>query len=171
AEQGHQGAHAEAVLGLAAQALDLVAAAVVGADRRQRLAGQTNGVLGLVLDLLSGEVAKVELGGEELEAALHGPPYRYLQDGRVGGVQLLFREDDVPGHDFLGTNAIFDADEEVTEEAGVEIQRLDDHVDAVLEGFDDLVGAAAQVVVGGQEPGTFRALDGLAENLGVAVGH
>ena len=40
-----------------------------------------------------------------------------------------------------------------------------------LQRFDHLIGSAAGVVVGGQVPGGFRALEGLVEHLGVVVGH
>ena len=69
-----------------------------------------------------------------------------------------------------GRDALLDAGEQLAQEARVEVERLDHDVDAVLERLDDLVGAAAHVVVGGEEPGALRALHDLVEDLGVAVG-
>ena len=53
----------------------------------------------------------------------------------------------------------------------VERSAADDEVDAVLEGVDDGERAAAQIVVGRQEPRRRARIDHLLVHLGVALGH
>src|SRR5262249_20650378 len=67
--------------------------------------------------------------------------------------------------------AFLDAHQQLAQKADVEGQRLDDDVNAVAQGLDDLVGTAAGVVVGGEVPGGLGALVNVVKDLRIVVGH
>ena len=94
--------------------------------------------------------------------------HRHRADLGRRPVELLFGEDDVGRHELLGSLARLDPLDELVEEARVE-GAADDDVDAVPQRLDDLVGAAALVVVGGEEPGGAGHSYDLVEHLGVVV--
>lgn len=169
-EHGHQGAHREAVLRLRVEVQLRVLASGVG-EAVERHAGDLDRVLGHVLELPSAGLEELEFAREELQAAAQGERHPHGADLLLQAVELGLREHDLGGHHVLGRHAFFDARQQLVQEARVEVEGLDHHVDAVAQRLDDLVGAAARVVVGGQVPSRRRALVDLVVDLRVVVRH
>ncbi|ABF89671.1 hypothetical protein MXAN_0310 [Myxococcus xanthus DK 1622] len=170
-EDGLVRAHADAVLRLRAEVDLLVQRALLVAHRGHRLPGQLERVLVLELEARRGHAAEVQLPQEEGDALQHVLGHLHFQDGGVGALQLARREDDFLGQQLLGGLVGLQALEELVHEARVEGHRAHHHVDAVLQRLDDLEGAAALVVVGGEEPGRAARVDVLVHHLRVALRH
>ncbi len=148
-----QRAHREAVARLCAEVTQAILSGFTGGQGAPVGGGQLGHVLGLVLELIGRGLQELELADEELEPAAHGNGQRHGADLAAQLVDLAFGESDRGRHERLGLVVLLDAVDQVLQEARVERQRAHDHVDAVAQGLDHLVGAAAGIVIGRQIPG------------------